>query len=74
MQVPEERYNKYLCFFCLDHGPDIIISAEIVLKARMTEFCMHKYDGREFTTGERINFLEDSTYSDEWISDKKLFF
>ena len=38
----------------------------------MSEFCMNKYEGWEFTTVQRFSFLENSTYSDEWISDEDL--
>ena len=51
-------------YFCLDCAPNNIKFAKIFLKACMTAFCINKYEGREFTTGERISFPEDNTYSD----------
>ena len=57
-------------YFHLECDPDIIKSAEIVLKIYMAEFCMNKYEQWEFTTGERMSFPDDVKYSDELISDK----
>ena len=51
----QKRGTVHICrCFCLDCDPDIIKSAEIVLKDCIVEFSMDKYCGWKFTTGERF--------------------
>ena len=44
--------------FCLDYDPDIIKSADIILKALMAELYINKFDDWKLTIGDWINFLK----------------
>ena len=39
-------------YFCLDYDPDIIESADIILKALMAELYINKFDDWKLTIGD----------------------